>query len=203
MTAVRAEPLFASMLCALSLLGLQPMPTYAHELPGDRLTVVQREPTHLALTFRVDDIALMKRLLAPAASNGEFLMPLSAMGEAEFARTLARARSRFERGLVLRDARGRALRLELWRWPSEEDVRRRIRTVVMQSMVGDGAHTHSEPVEITVDALSASAVDGVDLALPAAAADTVVVSYRPVQQDYRAGRKAPLRIGFAPALKNP
>lgn len=203
MTAVRAGPLFASMLCALSLLCLQPMPTYAHELPSDRLTLVQREATHLALTFRVDDLALMKRLLAPGASNGDFFMPLSAMAERDFARTLARARSRFETGLVLRDGRGRPLRLERWRWPSMGDVRRRIRTVVMQSVVGEGAHTHSEPVEITVDAISDSDIDGVDLALPAAAADMVVVSYRPVQQEYRAGRTEPLRIGFRSALKNP
>lgn len=187
----------------LSLLGLLSVQTCAHELPGDRLTVVQREPAHLALTFRIDDLALMKRLIAPGSSDADFFMPLSTMDDAAFGKTLARARMRFESGVVMRDTRGRALTLTRWRWPSVDDVRRRIRTVVMQSVVGDGAHTHMDPVEITVDALSASAVDGVGLTLPAAAEDIVVVSYRPVQQDYRAGRTTPLRIGFGAALKSP
>ncbi|NBU25333.1 MAG: hypothetical protein EBS39_06905, partial [Gammaproteobacteria bacterium] len=47
------------------LLSLLPICGAAHELPADRLTLVQREATHVSLTFRVDDIALMKRLVAP------------------------------------------------------------------------------------------------------------------------------------------
>ena len=181
------------------LLSLLPICGAAHELPADRLTLVQREATHVSLTFRVDDIALMKRLVAPRASNADFLMPLSTMGDDGFTKALALARSRFESGVALRDARGRALRIERWRWPPAEDVRRRIRAVVMQSMVGDGAHVHAEPVEVTADALSASAIEEVDLKLPEAAGAMVVVSYRPLQQDYRAGRPAPLRIRFGAA----
>ena len=126
------------------------------------------------------------------------------MDDRGFAAALARARARFEEGVSLRDARGRAMKVEGWRWPPPEDVRRRVRSVVMQSMVGEGAHVHPEPVEVTADALADGAADELDLKLPAAAGQMVVVSYRPMQQGYRPDRVAPLRITFgAPPVRTP
>jgi hypothetical protein len=47
----------------------------AHELPDDRVTIVQREPTHLSITFYVDEVGLLHRLIAPKSSRSEFCSP--------------------------------------------------------------------------------------------------------------------------------
>ena len=65
----------------------------AHELETDRLTVIQREPNHLALTLRIDEIALMQRLLAPGSTRNEFLLACVALPPEALENKLSRART--------------------------------------------------------------------------------------------------------------
>ena len=97
-------------LALLAVHGLLATSAVTHEIENDRLTIIQREATHVALTFRIDEIALLQRLLAPTASRGEFLLACAALSPAALTKKLETARAMFAAQLQLRDWKGRALR---------------------------------------------------------------------------------------------
>lgn len=177
-----------------------------HEIDADRLTIVQRSPEHLSLTFRLDEMSVLQRALAPdadpASGSAGVLLSMTAMSDADFARVLDGARARFAAELVLADQDGQIIALSNWRWPPAAPLRQRIRTRAMQSIVGDDpdSHVHDDDHEhadsITVDAIARSPVISLTVALPAAADDLLVVAYRPTQYRHLRGEKVPLHVRF-------
>ncbi len=170
---------------ALSLVG--PFAA-AHELESPRVTIVQREPRHLSITLRLDELELLRRILAPAANPAEFCLSLSAMPDRPFAEALASARQRFVAGFVLLAADGKPLQLGGWRWSPDELIRARVQELALAAVVGEGEHDHRPADEIGADAVASDDLAGVTLRLPTVIDEAVVVSYRPRQQTYRAGQ---------------
>jgi len=169
-----------------------------HELESDRLTVVQRAPMHIALVFRVDEIAVLQRslapMLAPTTGRAEFLLSMTAMSEAEFVRVVDEARSRFAAAMIVHDQDDKALELQNWRWSSHQELRRRMRELALGSIVGGDATDHGH--EMSVDAIATAPVVSVKLILPEAAGDLLIVSYRPIQRRHQFREKTPLEIRF-------
>jgi hypothetical protein len=167
-----------------------------HELESDRLTIVMRESSHFTLVFRIDEINLLRRLLAPDATAGEFLVSMAAMSDKTFDRAVHRGRSQFESQVVILDQTGSKLALRNWRWASKDLLRSEIRELAMAAVVGDGVHRHAFVDEVTADALSTTSVSGITLRLPKQAAKILVVAYRPQQNDYDPAQSTGLAIRF-------
>ena len=92
----RRSRIAVELACALSIvLGSIPA-GIGHELESDRLTIVMREPEHLALAFRVDEMTLLRRLLASDATDTDFLISMAAMDDTTFDDLVDRGRARFE-----------------------------------------------------------------------------------------------------------
>lgn len=179
----------------LALLMASPL-AIGHDLEADVLTVVLREGNHVSLTFRVDEVSLMHRMLSPRSTDAEFLLPLSAMGEEAFAVVVRNFRKRLEKEIVLRDATGRPLTLTDWHWPDIAESRQRIRQLTAQRIVGDAAHEHLPPTIITADALGPNIANRLDLQLPGVLDGLTVVSYRPRQQIWRSAAGNGLSLQF-------
>ncbi len=169
------------LVCALLIsTGLMPK-AIAHELASDRLTVVMREPSHLSLVFLIDQVALLRRLVAPDATAVEFVISMAAMSDTTFDKVVDRGRSQFESDLVILDQNGSKLALHNWRWSSKEELRGSIRSLAMAAVVGGDPHTHDFVNEITAEAVSSSPISRISLRLPKQAAKTRVGAYRPKQ----------------------
>lgn len=152
----------------------------AHELPDDRLTVIQRDNTHFQLQFLVDGPGLVHRFLGASRPRQEVLAALVAQGPDETARVWGRLQLTLQQGVRLQRG-GQPLRLEAWRWPSGAEVHARLQQWVMQQAVARAGHVHEEPWVWGAQAV-ASAEGAVELQLPAPLQQVMVVSYRPRQQ---------------------
>lgn len=181
--------------CAAVLLLLAPL-VPAHEVDTNRLTLVQRDARHLALTFYVDYVGLLARTLAPGASRAEFTALCAAMPDERLRLQLRQAHALFERAVDIRTAAGERLRLAAFRWPEFRDARRVLRDEATQSVVGAATHVHASPTEIFADALSTTPADDLRVVLPPALGTVVVVSYRPVQERVAADRGQVATVRF-------
>ena len=167
-----------------------------HELEADKLTVVLRDAKHLSLTFSIDDVGVMHRMLSPRLSATEFLLSLAAMDDGAFSVVIGNFRKRFEQEVGLKDATQGPIPLVGWHWPDIAESRKRIRQLTMQGIVGDGHLDHLPPTIITVDALSRRDTQQVELLLPAALEGLLVVHYRPSQQVWRPVTRGSLDLRF-------
>lgn len=170
-------------------------PTRAHELGADRLTIVQRDPRHLSLQFRVDLPALLHRALAPQRPQAEFILATASQDSRQIAATLGELQARLERGLQLQQDK-QALSLSHWRWPQAVQVQDLLRQRAMALVAGgEAGHEHGEATEFSVEALASEPVTMPSLQLAPALQPLLVISYRPHQQWMARGQGA-LRLTF-------
>lgn len=153
----------------------------AHELASDRLTVVMREPGHIALEFRIDELTLLRRLLASDATVDEFMISMAAMSDTTFDEVVDRGRFRFESQVVILDQNDSKLALLNWHWTSKDKLREKIRELAMAAVVGGELHSHDSANVITADAISVSPISRITLRLPKQTSKILVVAYRPRQ----------------------
>ena len=168
----------------------------AHELEVNRLTIVMRDQSHLSLTFRVDEIALLGRFLAPDVSTLEFAVSMAAIERKQFNDVIERARARLSSQVVLVDQQAKQLVLRDWRWGSIERLRSEIQQFAMGAVVGGGVHSHPQSSEIHVDAIASEPVSSVTVSLPVEAETILVVSYKTVQKYFDASRETSLKVEF-------
>ena len=152
----------------------------AHELPDDRVTIVQREPTHLSITFYVDEVGLLHRLIAPKSSRSEFLLACAGAQPEQLRLRVQRAQASFERELQLL-AGGQTLAIAPLHWPLVNDTLRRLQDGAMATITTGSDHDRVQPVEITTDALSSTAFESVTFMTPPSLPKLLIVSYRPTQ----------------------
>lgn len=165
----------------LALLLNGPHGAQAHELPADRLTLVQRDATHLSLQLFVDLPALMHRCLAPLTPEAEFMLAMSSQTQVDFESAMRKLRACVESGLKIRrdDVQ---LQIGHWRWPSAARVQSLLQQRAMQSVVAPGDHAHDTPEEISADAVAANGINTLSLELPSALRPLMLVNYRPRQR---------------------
>lgn len=184
------------LLSALALICGYPQLVSSHEIESDRLTIVMREPQHLSLTFRVDEVALMGHLLAPTAAPTEFVLSMAAMSDQAFASAVKQARRSFETRVKLTDQTGSPLQLRQWRWTSQDLLRAEFRERVMDSIASGGTAGHHFVSEINADAVGTTPISAVNVGLPEPMTGIVVIAYRPMQFRYDAKRRPALKIEF-------
>ena len=155
--------------------------TLAHELPDDRVTIVQREPTHLSITFYIDEVALLNRLIAPKSSRAEFLLACAGAPPEQLRQRVQRAQASFENELKLL-AGDHTFSIAPLNWPAMKDTQRRLQDGAMATIATGSDHDHIQLVEVTTDALSSAPIDTVTFLAPASLPNLLIVSYRPVQQ---------------------
>jgi hypothetical protein len=162
--------------------GLLASSTYAHELQANRVTLVQRDSQHLALTFYVDYVDAVYDILAPERTFEEFVMLHSAMPLATFKLALARAHKKLVADTQLSAPGGKALAISNWRWPDAAKVQDSLKQRAMQLVVGAGQqHTHAPDFEVQAEARATAPIAAVVVKLPGVIQPALLVWYRPQQ----------------------
>ncbi len=157
----------------------------AHELPANRLTVVQREPAHLQLSFHIDYLQALQRVLAPGSDVRAFALAHAALEAAQLAPLLQRAHAQLEAGTRLLLPGGQAVPASGWRWPATAQAQALLQQQVMRALVAPQDRAHEAPTEVRAEiALRlplAAPPPPLQLQLPAVLQPVLVVSYRPSQ----------------------
>lgn len=167
-------------LIALLLMSL-PISVSAHEVVANRLTLVQRDANHVSMTLVIDYVTTIRAVAAPAASHKEFVIACSGMADAQLQRTLSQAHATLEKGIVLQDAQHRSLSVTPLRWPSLNQARKLLQQSAMAAIALGTDKAEPTTLELTADIVSSQRIQSLDVQLPAALADVLVVSYKPVQ----------------------
>ena len=193
---------------------------HSHELSGNRVTMVLRDETHIALTFYVDYPNVLYQLLVPAKtqrSQREFLLAYSAMKPEEFRQQVLRAQSRLQAETSARLNDGTDVVITGWVWPDPARMQTLIQHEVMESMVGGDAranknangnapatatatatahaHAHESPTEIRANISHDTPIKSATIQFAEAFGKMLLVSYRP-QQVWVAPKQASTLIKF-------
>ena len=169
---------------------------FAHEIDTDRLTLVLREPRHITLTFRVDEVALLGRIAAPDASPVAVMMSMAAMNDKDFVNIVEKTRAKFSSQVFLTDENSKTINLSNWRWKPIEQLRAEIRELAMTTVVGGDSHLHQKSSEINADAISDSVFGRVTVHLPVESKSILVITYRPTQKHFDASKGSGLVVDF-------
>jgi hypothetical protein len=194
MTAAGRRRCLAALL-SLPALAARPRPARAHELPGNRLTLVLRNGNHVALSFLIDYPDALHRTLAPDRPFAEFALAASTLPAAELAALLQRAHARLQADTRLTLPDDSMLAITGWQWPDAARARSLLQQRVMAAVVAPREHTHEPPVEIRADAMARQPLRGLSVRLPAPLQRVLVVWSRPEQQ-WLDPDGAPLRLRF-------
>jgi hypothetical protein len=153
----------------------------AHDLAENRLSLVLRDDTHIALTFYIDYPKALQQALAPKRTFSEFLLIYSAMPKADFQQAIAKAQAIFSSQTTIKSGNGESLFITAWRWPDSASTQAVLQQKVMQTIVAGNDHKHETATEVQANATAKRKIDEIALALPKALGSVLVVSYKPKQ----------------------
>lgn len=196
MSATADSPGCSRRAALATLAGLFAAPVRSHELQANRLSLVLREPRHLALNFHIDYVQALLTESAAGRAPQEVLLHLVSLPLPALERELQRAHRSFEVATRLQASGGPALAATGWTWPPTARVQALLQERVMQAVVAAGEHVHAAPVEVQAEVLAAQPLRRLQLRTPAAFGAVLVVWYRP-QQGWSSAAE-PLSIDFAP-----
>lgn len=172
-----------AMVCIALLGSMLATSSYAHELQSNRVTLVQRDSQHLALTFYIDYVDAVYDILAPQRPFEEFVMLHSAMPLATFKLALDQAHKKLVADTQLSAAGGKALAISNWRWPDAATVQDSLKQRAMQLVVGAGQqHAHAPVFEVQAEAAATAPITVVTVKLPGVIQPALLVWYRPQQR---------------------
>jgi hypothetical protein len=170
-------------------------PASAHDLAENRLSLVLRDDTHIALTFFIDYPKVLQQALEPKRTFSEFLLIYSAMPKADFQQAMAKAQAIFSNQTVIKLSNGEPLLVTAWRWPDSASTQSVLQQKAMQSIVAGNDHKHDLTTEVQANATARRKIDEIALMLPKALGSVLVVSYKPKQTQLPPAA-APLKIKF-------
>ncbi len=182
----------SAVVCAALVSSLLASSGHAHELQFNRVTLVQRDSQHLALTFFIDYVDAVYDIVAPERPFEEFVMLHSAMPLAPFKLVLERAHTKLVTDTQLSTAGGKALAISNWRWPDAAKVHDSLKQRAMQMVVGTGPqHAHAPAFEVQAEVTATTPISVVTVKLPDVIQPAVLVWYRPrqMQLEPKAGAK--------------
>lgn len=189
---IRPFPHMIRALVVMCLLLSPFTPACAHELDANRVTLVQRSPTHLSISFLIDYPSALKRLLLPNGSMDEFLFRYAGMPQPEFRLALEQTQRLVAESTHLEmDGNTSPLR-PTWKWPAPDDVKTALQEQVMQRITGGESHQHAALTEIRAEVVAEAEIASVKLTVSDAFLPLMVVSYRPRQQWLPAGKRQAL-----------
>ena len=167
----------------------------AHELPDNRLTLVQRAPNHITMTFYINYIDALHDTLSPQSSEQAFVLTYSSMAPEAFQKELQRAQFKFETGTKIMLESNKPVAISNWVWPDAQRIQSLLQERAMQALVAPGAHNHAVPIELRAEIKTDVTMDAIKLQLPEEFQPVTVVSYRPKQVSLNA-KSAPVLIKF-------
>lgn len=153
----------------------------AHDVVANRLLLVQREANHVSMTLVIDYVTTLRAVAAPKASHTEFVVACAGMGDVALQRTLSQAQATLERGIVLRDAQQQPLRITPLHWPSLAQARQLLQQAAMAAVALRTDTPEPTTLELQADAIARGPINRLDVQLPPALANVVIVSYKPTQ----------------------
>ena len=162
----------------------------AHELQGNRATLVLRDATHVAMTLYLGYPELLHLTLAPQQDFSEFVLLYSGLPPDTFKTALLKAHAALQSQITVNNADGRPARLEHWVWPDASQAQEAMRLRAMRSLVAPNSHSHESPLEVRCEVQTSKPIGALSVVFAPEFQRVLVVSYQPKQVWAETGGKA-------------
>jgi hypothetical protein len=153
----------------------------AHEVESTRLSLVQREPTHVTATFYVNPVDFFQPVLEARLAHQAVLFHLASLDEDAFAALSSKAESYCKEHILFKLSQNKTAQMSRWQFASWQVLQKNIQQQLAQQVLNPSAHVHSEPVQFGVQLTSDSGMTSLQPQLPAHWGRVLVVASKPQQ----------------------
>lgn len=179
--------------CWLGLLLQGMQVAHTHEIHANRLTLIQRDASHLSLRWQIDLVSALQRTLEPNSEAVPFQVKLLSLPQTQFEAALKRTQSHIEKELELVvDKPKSKSRIRLtpksWRWPKPIELRKHLQELTAAEVLRQSGqlsasdHDHSEFFEITAELVEPQYdLSNIAIKTPSVLGKVMLVYYRPRQ----------------------
>jgi len=164
-----------TVLCTMSLAN-------AHEVASNRLSLVQRESSHISATFYVSPQDFFKPVLGVQITAPTIYIHLASLGDDAFLDLFTKAQNFYQQNINFKLNKDKMAQRGDWQFASWQSVRQQIQLDLAQQLVNPNAHAHTEPVQFSVQLTGNSELSVVQPKLPPHWGKVLVIASKPRQR---------------------
>ena len=163
----------------------------AHEVEATRLSLVQREPSHVAAAFYASVPDYFSPVLNGPIAKQDVLLHLASLNDEAFAALYAKSQSYYKQHISFALNKDKQAQLSDWQFTPWQTVRTSVQMHLAQQLVSPNAHAHLAPVQFNVQLTSRFDVSVLQPSLPSHWGKVLVVASKPQQVWMDATKSSP------------
>lgn len=154
----------------------------AHEVASTRLSLVQRESSHVSATFYVSPQDFFKPVLDGQITAQTVYVHLASLDDAAFEDLYTKAQTFYQQKISFKLNKDKQAQLSYWQFATWQSVKRQIQLDLAQQLVNPNMHAHIEPVQFSVQLTGNSELSVVQPKLPSHWGKVLVIASKPQQR---------------------
>jgi len=179
--AIRGQLAFQAALIVLMTLTFPARLASAHEVETTRLSLVQREPSHVSATFYVNPFDFFQPVLDTQVTQQTAYVHLASLDDEVFAALFTRAQAYYKQKITFRLNKDKWAQLSNWQFSNWQLIKKNVQQQLAQQLVSPGSHVHFEPVQFTVQLTGGADLSTLQPKLPAHWGKVLVIASKPQQ----------------------
>ena len=179
--ASRGQLAFHAALFVLMTLTFPARFASAHEVETTRLSLVQREPSHVSATFYVNPFDFFQPVLDAQVTQQTVYVHLASLDDEVFAALHTRAQAYYKQKITFRLNKDKWAQLSNWQFSNWQLIKKNVQQQLAQQLVNPGSHVHFEPVQFTVQLTGGPDFSTLQPKLPAHWGKVLVIASKPQQ----------------------
>jgi len=153
----------------------------AHEVETTRLSLVQREPSHVSATFFVNPFDYFQPVLDAQVTQQTAYVHLASLDDEVFAALYTKAQAYYKQKITFKLNKDKWVQLSNWQFSNWQLIKKNVQQQLAQQLVNPGSHVHFEPVQFTVQLTGGPDLSILQPKLPAHWGKVLVVASKPQQ----------------------
>ena len=153
----------------------------AHEVESTRLSLVQREPSHVSATFYVNPFDYFQPVLDSQVTQQTAYVHLASLDDEVFADLSTRAQAYYKQKITFRLNKDKWTQLSNWQFSNWQLIKKNVQQQLAQQLISPGSHVHFEPVQFTVQLTGDTDLSKLQPKLPAHWGKVLVIASKPQQ----------------------
>jgi hypothetical protein len=153
----------------------------AHEIESTRLSLVQREPSHVSATFYVNPFDYFQPVLDSQVTQQTAYVHLASLDDEVFSALYTRAQAYYKQKITFRLNKDKWAQLNNWQFSNWQLIKKNVQQQLAQQLVSPGSHVHFEPVQFTVQLIGGTDLSRLQPKLPVHWGKVLVIASKPQQ----------------------
>ncbi len=154
----------------------------AHEVASTKLSLVQREASHVSATFYVSPQDFFTPVLDGEITAQTVYMHLASLDDDAFADLYSKAQTLYQQKISFKLNKDKQAHLSNWQFAAWQSVKRQIQLDLAQQLVNPNMHAHIEPVQFSVQLTGKTELSVVQPKLPSHWGKVLVIASKPQQR---------------------